>query len=336
MTLNLGSTVLFVVNTFSQDFPSTCWGTPIDFCCYLFGLLLFFISGWHCVCSAEDLKNGAIKSISALGTHMVAFRGEDGKVGVLHAFCPHLGAHLGEGGTIDGNLLVCPFHKWSFDVDGKCQKIPYMKPAGRSDCAQATVPPRAKTKAYVVREVLGLVLIWFHAEPEHAHTPLYEPDVFSDLQRGIEDKTYYYALMRTMEFEQHSCEMAMNSADQHHFDTLHSPFPIPIVEKFVTGVHKIEAEYGKGIVEGEVVERAELTLFKEKTEGLYFFGNKKYPVWGSEKSSQEVDTTVIFEGPTIVHFMIDTPLGRLRQVQIYLRLLASCDGSVILRLGWIR
>jgi 3-ketosteroid 9alpha-monooxygenase subunit A len=266
------------------------------------------------VCSEEDLKDGAVKSITALGTHMVAFRGQNGKVGVLHAFCPHLGAHLGEGGAVEGNLLVCPFHRWSFDVRGKCQKIPYMRSTSH-DCDSPTVPDRARTKAYPVREVLGMILIWFHAEEEHADCPLYEPEVFDDLARGVGDGSYYYALMRNMEFDQHSCEMAMNSADQHHFDTLHAPFPIPVVEKFVTGVHKISVEYGKGIVNGQEVEREHLTLFKEKTQGLYFFGNKQYPVFLSEASSALVDTTVIFEGPTIVHFLIDTPFGRLRQVR---------------------
>lgn len=270
-----------------------------------------FSNGWHAVCNTEDLKDNKIKNISALGTDMVAFRGEDGKVGVLHAFCPHLGAHLGEGGTIDGNLIVCPFHNWSFDAEGKCQKIPYMK----SDCA---LSDRTKTKAYQVRELLGMVLVWFHAEEKFADNPEYEPLVSVDLAEGINDGSCYFSVMRTMEFDQHSCEMAMNSADQHHFDTLHAPFPIPFLNKIITGVHKIKAEYGKGIVGGKVVEEKHLTVFKEKTEGLYFFGNKKYPVPYSEKGSEEVDTTVIFEGPTLVHFIIDTPFGRIRQLMTIL------------------
>ena len=36
-----------------------------------------YANGWHAVCNAEDLRNGQVKSISALGTHMVAFRGDD-------------------------------------------------------------------------------------------------------------------------------------------------------------------------------------------------------------------------------------------------------------------
>ena len=43
------------------------------------------------------------------------------EVGVVHAFCPHMGAHLGMGGMVVGNLLQCPFHGWSFDASGAFQ-----------------------------------------------------------------------------------------------------------------------------------------------------------------------------------------------------------------------
>ena len=44
---------------------------------------------------------------------------------MLDAFCPHMGAHLGFGGEVVGNSIKCPFHGWSFDREGKCQRIPY-------------------------------------------------------------------------------------------------------------------------------------------------------------------------------------------------------------------
>ena len=58
--------------------------------------------------------------------HLVVFRGEDGKVAVTDAYCPHLGANLGRGGKVVGNCIECPFHGWQFRSDnGKCVKIPY-------------------------------------------------------------------------------------------------------------------------------------------------------------------------------------------------------------------
>ena len=54
-----------------------------------------------------------------------------GRAGVLHAFCPHLGTHLGHGGTVQGNNIVCPYHSWEFDADGRNKW-------GRPPCFPAT------------------------------------------------------------------------------------------------------------------------------------------------------------------------------------------------------
>lgn len=94
-------------------------------------------NGWFGIGSAKDLKPGQHKSFSALGKDFVVFRGENGKVGVLDAHCPHIGAHLGEGGRVVGNCIECPFHNWQFDSDGKCTHIPY---------TTKSIPAQANTK----------------------------------------------------------------------------------------------------------------------------------------------------------------------------------------------
>ena len=40
----------------------------------------------------------------------------------VHRYCPHQGADLTEGWVEGGQLLVCPRHRWQFDLDkqGKC------------------------------------------------------------------------------------------------------------------------------------------------------------------------------------------------------------------------
>ena len=45
-------------------------------------------NGWFRIAASVDVDNGKVKSISALGQELVAFRGKGGKVGVLHAYCP--------------------------------------------------------------------------------------------------------------------------------------------------------------------------------------------------------------------------------------------------------
>lgn len=260
-----------------------------------------FANGWHCVCNATDLENGRVHSIDALGTHMVAFRAEDGAVGVLDAFCPHLGAHLGSGGTVVGNSLRCPFHGWEFATSGKCTAIPYK--------TSKEVPERAKTKAYEVREILERVFIWFDAE---GRPPAWELECHEDLEEGVKSGAWYLGQQRTIEFEMHSCEMHMNSADPVHFQTLHAPMPFPVLEHMVTGLHTIKPTYGAGEMRGKMVQRPHLGHMAERTLGMWFFGCKWLPVPFSALAGANIDTGVTFEGPNIVHFMLSTPFGKLR------------------------
>ena len=43
-------------------------------------------------CDAHELEGGRVVSVTALGREMVAFRGADGRAGVLHAFFAHIWA----------------------------------------------------------------------------------------------------------------------------------------------------------------------------------------------------------------------------------------------------
>eukprot|EP00966_Prymnesium_polylepis_P279994 6469079-Prymnesium_polylepis.1 len=283
-----------------------------------------FPNGWYCVCNATDVADGAVKSIDALGTHLVAFRGEDGIAGVLDAFCPHLGAHLGSGGTVVGNTLRCPFHGWQFEASGKCVEVPYCK---------GPVPDRAKTKAYVVRELLERIYVWFDAE---GRPPQWELRCHEDLARDLAADTYYLAAVRHFEFAQHMCEMAMNSADPFHFKTLHQPFPLPGLKHVLSGDHTITQQYGAGYgppdmgphrtqppeappnLHVPLVEADHFASITESTGGLYLFGDKRLRVPFSQVSARSVATGVTFEGPAVVHFHITTPLGNVRHIKTLL------------------
>lgn len=268
-----------------------------------------FPNTWHAVCNAADVANGQVKSISALGTELVAFRGADGKVAVLDAFCPHMGAHLGSGGQVVGNSIRCPFHGWDFDRHGQCQRIPY------TTRLTEEIRKSAQTRAYETREVLGRIFIWFDAE---GRPPQWEMEAGKDLEDSLAAGDSYVVVMRRTEFHQHCCEMHMNSADPYHFQTLHAPLPIPGFGWMIKGIHSIKTTYGEGELFGKVEKRGHLTLFREKTMGMYLFGKKRWPLPFSESIASMIDTIVTFEGPTMMHFRLVTPLGTIRQVKTIL------------------
>lgn len=71
-----------------------------------------FPNGWYGITYSEDLKREEVKSYDFLGTRVAVFRTDKGAINILDAFCPHLGADIGIGGTVRGDCVECPFHHW--------------------------------------------------------------------------------------------------------------------------------------------------------------------------------------------------------------------------------
>jgi nitrite reductase/ring-hydroxylating ferredoxin subunit len=85
--------------------------------------------GWYGLCLSDELPVGGVAPLRYFGRELVAFRGEDGGARVFAAHCPHLGAHLGIGGKVEGDGIRCPFHGWRYDGAGCLVEVPRL--AGR-------------------------------------------------------------------------------------------------------------------------------------------------------------------------------------------------------------
>ena len=106
--------------------------------------------GWFAVVDSEDVAPGTIVPRHVLGQELICYRGESGAVRVADAFCPHNGAHLGYGGTIDGDDLLCPFHGWRFGANGENVDVPYADRPRRG----------AQLRFWHSREMAGYVFAW--------------------------------------------------------------------------------------------------------------------------------------------------------------------------------
>ena len=62
-------------------------------------------NGWFRMAYSAELAVGEVAPLHFLGRDLVLFRDEEGEAHVLDAFCPHLGAHLGIGGRVEGRAL---------------------------------------------------------------------------------------------------------------------------------------------------------------------------------------------------------------------------------------
>jgi len=108
---------------------------------------------WQPIALIEELDGPRpVKAVRVLGQHLVLFRDEKGRLGLIDRDCPHRGADLAFGRLEDGGLR-CLFHGWLFDVDGKCIDTPG-EPEGSKLCTRVT------QRSYPVAEHSGIVFGW--------------------------------------------------------------------------------------------------------------------------------------------------------------------------------
>jgi 3-ketosteroid 9alpha-monooxygenase subunit A len=194
-------------------------------------------NGWFQVAYSDELTPGAVLPLKYFGKDLVAFRTESGAVSVLDAFCPHLGAHLGHGGKVDGEKIRCPFHAWEFDTAGHCVVVPYAK----------NQPKKAGVKPWVVRELAGLVMVWHHAEGKPPEFELPE----SVPEHGSDEWTDYDR--RRWTIRTRNQEMAENAVDSAHFHYVHGTKNIPQSEATVEGpVLRVFSDAGMDTPRGKV------------------------------------------------------------------------------------
>src|SRR6476660_6272033 len=123
-------------------------------------------TGWFLVGFSDDIPPGVVQPLRYFSRDLVMWRGqEDGKLYCLDAFCGHNGAHLGYGGKVDGDCIVCPFHAWKWSGAGRNIDIPYSR----------ILHNNSRIPTWHVWEESGLILLWHDAEGKE---PYWEPMQF--------------------------------------------------------------------------------------------------------------------------------------------------------------
>ncbi|KAJ9458514.1 Cholesterol 7-desaturase [Diplonema papillatum] len=247
-----------------------------------------FPNGWFKILDAKDLKPGKVRSVQACGKQMVAFRTMDGKLGILDAYCPHLGANLAHHGKVVDNCVVCPFHAWRFNTDGECEGIEY------SD----SVPPGSAIRSYPAFEALNMIYVWYDAEGR-------EPSWFPRNDENVSNGKWKHAAWSGHEILTHISEIPENGADSAHLNVVHKDFIFThrdIPEKPTPIQHKWSATWE---VDSERPWVTNMTVSMRHILGFDFLN----------KLGVGLDVEANQVGPGLVYLYINTVVGTVLMAQ---------------------
>jgi len=194
-------------------------------------------NGWFRGCYADELAPGDVRQLHRLGRELVAFRDAGGTARVFDAYCPHLGAHLGVGGKVEGDSLRCPFHGWLWNGEGHCVEIPYAR----------KIPPKARIRTWPVVERNGIVFLHHDAE---GRAPAYEIPELPEY--GSPEWSPYE--IRRWTVKSRWLDMNENAVDQAHFRYVHGTHTVPETEVTQDGtVLRCRSRMKMGTPRGEVM-----------------------------------------------------------------------------------
>ena len=78
-------------------------------------------------------KRGDVEPIEVAGRKVFLARGADDRVRVFYNVCPHRGARLVIEPQRETPVLTCPYHAWSYDLDGNLKGRPHYHGPDRHD-----------------------------------------------------------------------------------------------------------------------------------------------------------------------------------------------------------
>lgn len=169
---------------------------------------------WYVVAPLDALGNGPL-TVQVAGHEMVLFR-DGAAVRAISAYCPHMGAHLGDGDVKDG-CVRCPFHSWRLDGHGQVRTLPKGEAPG----------PRHRTVSWATDVLHGMICVYHRGEPLEpgpAPEPPYRMQRVTAIDEGdMVLRGEYDAGQVRM----HLIEFVENSVDFEHFGNLHEALTVP-------------------------------------------------------------------------------------------------------------
>jgi len=165
-----------------------------------FGRTDVLTEGWYAACPSRDVRPGTARSVRIGWQRLALFRTAQGTLHALDAFCPHMGADLGNG-QVEGDTIRCGLHGWRYAADGTCVA---------TSCDAA--PPRtARVAHWPVHEAFGHVWVFAGEQPTHPFPTC----------PGLEGQEVAALSLGTVRLYAHHHAMMTGGIDLQHFKAVH-------------------------------------------------------------------------------------------------------------------
>lgn len=162
-----------------------------------------FTQSWFPIAMSSEVRCGQLIGRDFLSGRVVVFRNDAGRVQVLSGFCLHVGTDLSNARIVD-DCLVCPFHHWHYNVDGRCTKTGIGDP----------VPPQAQLFRFPTVEKYGLIWAFNGAEALWEIDDLIAPYREEDLVLRVRQEPRHYDVDPWV--------IRANTPDWQHFAFVHN------------------------------------------------------------------------------------------------------------------
>ena len=75
-------------------------------------------TGWFQVAWSDEISVGDVHRMKYFDRELIAWRAQSGQLTVMDAYCEHLGAHLGYGGHVEGEVIAVPVPRLAVEPRG--------------------------------------------------------------------------------------------------------------------------------------------------------------------------------------------------------------------------
>ncbi len=211
-----------------------------------------FRPSWQIVCHVSEVAGpGDYRTLDYLGESVIVIRGDDGQVRAFTNVCRHRAMRLVEGPSGCAKKLVCPYHAWVFESDGRLSGVPMKSEYPALKLEENGLVP-------VALEIWhGFVFVCL--QPEGFPTP-------TEMMAPFEDEVAQYRFedMRPMGDVRHR-PRAVNwkNVGDNYSDNLHIPVAHDGLTRLVGKTYRIEAHGWADRLYGDVVKNEKQNFWEK-------------------------------------------------------------------------